>query len=64
MLLIPLLDWIKNVYFPKQTELLQSALKIVTEALDSVGVEYIRPKAGLFIMADLRKVTIILYYPE
>ncbi|XP_072172367.1 probable inactive 1-aminocyclopropane-1-carboxylate synthase-like protein 2 [Diadema setosum] len=48
-------EWVHRVYLPAFCRRLQEARDAVTTALDKLGVEYVRPRAGLYVWMNLVK---------
>ena len=50
-------EFLNNVYFPTYHQRLRETHKIVTDKLKELGIPYLHRPAGLYVWADMSKVS-------
>ncbi|KAI1711660.1 aminotransferase class I and II domain-containing protein [Ditylenchus destructor] len=48
-------DWVQNVYIPTNFQRLRNAREFVLHHLDKLGLPYMKPMAGFYVLVDFRK---------
>ena len=55
------IEWLDDTFFPTQKRLLTESLKTVTDALKDLSIPFILPEAGIFVMANFKKASILSF---
>ena len=50
------LDWLENVFMAENLKRLKAARDRCIAQLDALGIRYLKPQIGFFVMLDLRQV--------